>query len=115
MSQAASDHTTDNTLFAELSNGASKLSKAARGALTRIGDSGNDWFQELVKTGESLRARTAKEADQAKSKAKAEARDWRAWLAQSLGLPTREEMESLDKKLNRISRKVNKMAREQKA
>ena len=31
-----------------------------------------------------------------------------------LRLPTREEMESLDKKLNRISRKVNKLAREQK-
>ena len=114
MSQAASDHTTDNKLFTELSNGASKLSKAARGALTRIGDNGNEWFQELVKTGESLRAKTARETGQAKTRTKAEARDWRARVAQALGLPTREEMESLDKKLNRISRKVNKLAREQK-
>ncbi|HCO65480.1 MAG TPA: poly(hydroxyalkanoate) granule-associated protein, partial [Alcanivorax sp.] len=33
----------------------------------------------------------------------------------TLGLPTRDEMDALNKKLDRINRKVNKLAREQKA
>lgn len=119
MSQAASDttidSTTDTTLFAELSSAANKLNKAARGALIQISNHGNDWFRELVKTGEAFRAQTTGNANTAKAKAQAEAADWRTRLTGMLGLPTREEMDSLDKKLNRISRKVNKLAREQKA
>ncbi|HCE40599.1 hypothetical protein ASALC70_04393 [Alcanivorax sp. ALC70] len=104
------DSTSTNDTVTELNATADKLTKAARGAFTRISETGRDWFQELVKTGEALRDRNAKKSGGAKSQD-----DWRARLAHGLGLPTREEMESLDKKLNRISRKVNKLAREQKA
>lgn len=92
-------------LSTEISTTADKLSKAAQGAVTRLSESGNEFFQDLVKSGESLRARTNdKRVD-----------EWRARLAHTLGLPTRDEMEALNKKLDRISRKVNKLAREQKA
>ena len=104
------DSTSTNNTVTELNATADKLTKAARGAVTRITETSQDWFQELVKTGESLRQRNAKKSGAAKD---ADG-DWRVRLAHSLGLPTREEMENLDKKLNRISRKVNKLAREQK-
>ncbi|MBL7249729.1 poly(hydroxyalkanoate) granule-associated protein [Alloalcanivorax marinus] len=105
------DSTSTNDTVTELNATADKLTKAARGAFTRITETGQDWFQELVKAGESLRQRNAKKTGTAKGTDN----DWRVRLAHGLGLPTREEMESLDKKLNRISRKVNKLAREQKA
>ncbi|HEX5677413.1 MAG TPA: poly(hydroxyalkanoate) granule-associated protein [Alcanivorax sp.] len=92
-------------LSTEISTTADKLSKAAQGAVTRLSESGNEFFQELIKSGESLRAKTnGKGAD-----------DWRVRLAHTLGLPTRDEMDALNKKLDRINRKVNKLALEQKA
>ncbi len=92
-------------LSTEISTTADKLSKAAQGAVTRLSESGNEFFQELVKSGESLRAKTSgKGVD-----------EWRARLAHTLGLPTRDEMDALNKKLDRINRKVNKLSREQKA
>lgn len=93
-------------LSSDISTTADKLSKAAQGAVTRLSESGNEFFQELIKSGESLRAKTSKSSD---------ADQWRVRLAHTLGLPTRDEMEALNKKLDRINRKVNKLAREQKA
>lgn len=90
-------------LSTEISTTADKLSKAA---VTRLSESGNEFFQELIKSGESLRAKTSKSND---------ADQWRVRLAHTLGLPTRDEMDALNKKLDRINRKVNKLAREQKA
>ncbi len=92
-------------LNTEINARTSKLSKAAQGAVTRISESGNEFFQELVKSGESLRAKTNGKGVE----------EWRARLAHSLGLPPRDEMEALNKKLDRISRKVYRLAREQKA
>ncbi len=92
-------------LSSDISTTADKLSKAAQGAVTRLSESGNEFFQELIKSGESLRAKTNGKGVE----------EWRARLAHRLGLPTRDEMEALNKKLDRISRKVNKLAREQKA
>lgn len=108
MSDRTADSKTDLTATAESDTAASQLNKAARGALTRIADRANRLFQELVSAGE---ARNSTGGDGKK----AASGDWRARLASALGLPTREEMQSLDQKLNRISRKVNKLAREQKA
>lgn len=93
-------------LSSDISTTADKLSKAAQGAVTRLSESGNEFFQELIKSGESLRAKTSKGSD---------TDQWRVRLAHTLGLPTRDEMEALNKKLDRINRKVNKLAREQKA
>mgnify|MGYP003121160475 CR=1 FL=1 len=86
-----------------------KLNKAARGIVNRITENGERLLNELVETGEALRG---KAGDKAKAVVP---QDWRANLAHVLGLPTRDEMDALGKKLDRISRKVNKMAREQKA
>ena len=69
----------------------------------RLSDSGQQILDELVKSGQRFK-RESGNGD-----------GWRTRLAGLLGLPTREEMHSLDKKLDRISRKVNKLAREQKA
>ena len=93
-------------LSTEISATADKLSKAAQGAVTRLSESCNEFFQELIKSGESLRAKTSKGSD---------AEQWRARLAHTLGMHTRDEMDALNKKLDRINRKVNKLAREQKA
>jgi polyhydroxyalkanoate synthesis regulator phasin len=107
MSDVVTDHNVERKWHTEFSAAASKLSKAARGALNRFSETGNEFFQELVSAGEALQARSSEQAARAGV-------TWRLRLADLLGLPTREDVESLDKKLNRISRKVNKLAREQK-
>lgn len=116
MNQAASDSITNTGnaltgLACNVGQNVSELGKAARGALIQASQNGNSFFQELVSTGQSVRARTSKTA---RSSA-AVTFDWQAWLASSLGLPTRKDIDSLNKKLDRINRKVNKLAREQQA
>lgn len=106
MSDVATDRSTDSKWLNDFSAVASKLSKAARGALSRFSETGNEFFQELVSAGETRQAKSGNQAAGVRG-------TWRLRLVDLLGLPTREEMESLDKKLNRISRKVNKLAREQ--
>ncbi|GEM_PF-459527 len=89
-----------------------KLRLAARGAVIRAEDSGNELLDELVKTGEKLdkerqkqQQKKAKQSGSQKSTLD-EARDR---LAGYLGLPTRDEVEKLSKKLNTVQRKVNKL------
>lgn len=104
-----------NETLNDLNTAADKLNKAALGAINRLAESGRDWFRTLVEAGESKRAEQAKGTGKnAAARQDSPLDEWRVRLAHGLGLPTREEMESLDKKLNRISRKVNKLAREQK-
>lgn len=125
MSQAVSATTTDtdtrsNSAFAGLAcnvrdnvrENAGQIVKAARGALVQAGHNGNAFFQELVSTGQAVR--TGAGGKSART-ANAGGFDWQAWLASTLGLPTRKDIDSLNRKLDRISRKVNKLAREQQA
>ncbi len=120
MNQAVSDSTintdtdtSSNSAFAGLAcnvrENAGQIAKAARGALLQAGHNGNAFFQELVSTGQAVRTSTTSKTAHAGSF------DWQAWLASTLGLPTRKDIDSLNKKLDRISRKVNKLAREQQA
>lgn len=88
-----------------------KLRLAARGAVVRVEDTGNDLLDDLVKTGEKLdkeRQKQQKKANQSSSDKSTldEARDR---LTGYLGLPTRDEVEKLNKKLNTVQRKVNKL------
>lgn len=117
MNQTASDSATNTGgafagLACNVGQNVNEWGKAARGALTQASQNSNTFFQELVSTGQSVRARIS---DKATRLSDAGAFDWQARLASTLGLPTRKDIDGLNKKLDRISRKVNKLAREQKA
>ena len=89
-----------------------KAVKALRGAVTRVEQRGTDFFQELVKTGEALqKSRSKSQSKAAKTAKKPELSldSLRQGTASLLGLPTRDEVEALNKKLNSLTRKVRKI------
>ncbi|MCH8543016.1 MAG: phasin family protein [Alcanivorax sp.] len=89
-----------------------KAVKAVRGAVTRVEQRGTDLFQELVKTGEALqKTRSKNQSKTAKAGKKPELSldALRQGTASLLGLPTRDEVEALNKKLNSLTRKVRKI------
>lgn len=102
-------------LNAETRAAAEKMSNALRGAAKRVEQSGTELFDTLVKTGEKRQKELAKSAKAVSKKAtdKASAVDeLRGKLAAALGLPTQSEVEALNKKLNSLTRKVNKLAKD---
>lgn len=90
---------------------AHKLRLAARGAAGRLEDSGNELLDELVKTGEKLDKERQKQQKKTRQSGndKSTVDQARERLAEYLGLPTRDEVEKLNKKLNTVQRKVNKL------
>jgi polyhydroxyalkanoate synthesis regulator phasin len=89
-----------------------KLQLAARGAAGRLEDTGNELLDELVKTGEKLEKERHKQQQKKNRQAggqKSTLDTARERLAGYLGLPTRDEVEKLSKKLNTVQRKVNKL------
>ncbi|MDX1803209.1 MAG: poly(hydroxyalkanoate) granule-associated protein [Alcanivorax sp.] len=119
MSEAASIEQRINARFEQLSGeakaAAEKLNNAVRGAYTRLEEGSNELFQNLVKSGEKrqkAQSKGQKKTAKAQPKQLDELRDK---LAGALGLPTRQEVEALNKKLTTLTRKVNKLAKETKA
>ena len=92
----------------ELQSLTDKTVSAARGAWTRIEKNSSEFFDDLVKTGEKIE----KQRGKAQKKAASSADSLRDRLAGALGLPTREEVEALNRKLNNLSRKVRKIEKE---
>lgn len=96
----------------ELREIAHKLRLAARGAVTRLGSSSNEFLDELVKAGEKLdkeRHKATKKAGANGSQPAKAVEEARQRLAGYLGLPTQDEVEKLNKKLNTLQRKVTKL------
>lgn len=92
-----------------------KLNTAVRGAYTRLEENGNELFQTLVKTGEKRqKAQTKPQKKTTAKKQPSQLDEVRGKVASALGLPTRDEVEALNKKLASLTRKVNKLAKETK-
>jgi polyhydroxyalkanoate synthesis regulator phasin len=96
---------------AELKAAAEKLEKAARGAATRVEENSKKLFDELVKTGEKLVKQQDKSAKKADKKAAEGSRLEQLTNrgAALLGLPTREDVVALEKKLAAVQRKLTKL------
>ncbi|EKF72967.1 poly(hydroxyalkanoate) granule-associated protein [Alcanivorax hongdengensis A-11-3] len=98
---------------------AEKLNNAVTGAYSRLEENGTSLFEKLVKTGEKRQKAQAKPqkkgAKAEPSQLEAQLDQLRTKLATTLGLPTRDEVEALNKKLTSLTRKVNKLAKEAKA
>lgn len=100
----------------ELKASADKALKAMRGVVSRVEERGNQLFQELVQTGETLQAERAKAQAKAEKQLKTQKESAERTLdtlrlrtATWLGLPTRDDIRALDKKLNSLTRKVRKI------
>ncbi|MCG8393367.1 MAG: phasin family protein [Pseudomonadales bacterium] len=91
-----------------------KINNAVRGAYTRLEENGNELFQTLVKTGEKRQKAQSKGQKKTASKQPTQIDELRTKVATALGLPTREEVEALNKKMASLTRKVNKLAKEAK-
>lgn len=90
-----------------------KINTAVRGAYTRLEENGNELFQTLVKTGEKRQKSQAKPQKKTTAKKQPSQLDEvRGKVASALGLPTRDEVEALNKKLTSLTRKVNKLAKD---
>ncbi len=101
-----------NATTEQLRGATHKLRLAARGAVVRVENTGNELLDELVKTGEKLdKERQKQQQKKAKQSGtpKSTLDDARDRLAGYLGIPTQEELEKLNKKLNTVQRKVNKL------
>lgn len=91
-----------------------KANDALRGALSRLEENGNSLLNNLVKTGEKRQKAQAKPAKKNAKAQPSQLDEIRGKVAQALGLPTRDEVEALNKKLASLTRKVNKLAKEAK-
>lgn len=105
--QARAEQTRD-----ELKASVEKLEKALRGAATRVEASSKQWFDELVKTGETLKKQQEKATTKAGKKAASEASRLEQLVNRgvaALGLPTRDDVAALEKKLAAMQRKLTKL------
>lgn len=96
----------------ELQSITDKTVRAARGAWTRVEKTGTEVFDDLVKTGEKVEKQRAKGQTKAQKKTAGGSEKLRGKLAELLGMPTRDEVEALNRKLNTLSRKVRKIEKE---
>ncbi|MDF1820865.1 MAG: phasin family protein [Alcanivoracaceae bacterium] len=97
----------------DLKAAADKLQAAARGALSRIEGGATGLFEDLVKAGEAFekqrskgqkkKTTTAKKADASRVESIANR------AVGALGLPTSDDMQALNKKLDSLSRKLRKL------
>ncbi|MCG8437142.1 MAG: phasin family protein [Pseudomonadales bacterium] len=100
---------------AEAKDAFDKINTAVRGAISRAEASSTELFDSLVKTGEKRQKAQAKTGAKKSTKAEPTQLDQvRARVAQALGLPTRDEVEALNKKMATLTRKVNKLAKDAK-
>lgn len=100
---------------AEAKDAFEKINVAMRGAISRAEASSSELFDSLVKTGEKRQKAQAKTGTKKSAKAEPTQLDQvRTRVAQALGLPTRDEVEALNKKMATLNRKVNKLAKEAK-
>lgn len=96
----------------ELETLTDKTVRAARGAWTRVEKTSTELFDDLVKTGEKVEKQRAKNQSKAQKQTAAGSEGLRGKLAELLGMPTRDEVEALNRKLNTLSRKVRKIEKE---
>lgn len=94
----------------ELNNALDKGEKALRGLISRVEERSSALFDELVKTGEKFRSQQDKPASK-KDKAATDNRleELTNRGAALLGLPTREDVAALEKKLASMQRKLTKL------
>ncbi|MEQ3724030.1 poly(hydroxyalkanoate) granule-associated protein [Alcanivorax sp.] len=91
-----------------------KMNNAVRGAYTRLESNGNELFQNLVKAGEKRQKAQSKPQKKTTKAQPSQLDEVRSKVAAALGLPTRDEVEALNKKLTSLTRKVNKLAKDAK-
>ena len=91
-----------------------KVNSAVRGAYTRLENNGNELFQNLVKAGEKRQKAASKPQKKTTKAQPSQLDEVRSKVAAALGLPTRGEVEALNKKLTSLTRKVNNLANETK-
>lgn len=89
----------------ELSHALEQARKAARGVTTRLSERGTALFEELVKAGEARQ----KSAGTGKAAAEGTLDTLRQRTVDLLGVPTREDMAALNRKLDSLTRKVRKI------
>lgn len=95
----------------ELAAAAEKLQKAATGLAGRVEKRSSDLFQSLVKTGEQVEKQRSK-GKKAGQKAKAEPGKLETYAGKvfnALGLPTANDLQALNRKIDSLSRKVRKL------
>ena len=84
-----------------------KLNTAVRGAYTRLEENGNELFQTLVKTGEKRQKAVAKpEKKTTAKKQPSQLDEVRGKVASALGLPTRDEVATLTRKVNKLAKEA---------
>ena len=97
---------------AELKAATEKLQNAARGIFTRIEESATGLFDDLVKAGESFKKERSKDQKKTAKAKKADANPVESLANKAfgaLGLPTSDDVQSLNKKLDSLSRKLRKL------
>lgn len=94
----------------ELQSISDKTLRAARGAWNRVEQTSTELFDDLVKAGEKVEKERSKAQKKAQKGAGSEG--LRGKLAELMGMPTRDEVEALNRKLNTLSRKVRKIEKE---
>lgn len=93
----------------ELARALEQLRKAARGATTRLSERGTALFEELVKSGEALQQQRQKAGAQSKDSVEGTLGALRQRTVELLGVPTQEDLATLNRKLDSLTRKVRKI------
>lgn len=93
----------------QLNNALDKAEKAARGLVSRVETRSRTLADELIKTGEKIRQQRNKPAGKKVSSADSRLETLSNRGAALLGLPTRDEVAALEKKLSSMQRKLNKL------
>ena len=96
----------------ELTSAAEKLQKAASGLAGRVEKRSTDLFQSLVQTGEKIEKQRSKAKKAPSKKAKAAPGALESYAGKvfnALGLPTANDLQALNRKIDSLSRKVRKL------
>lgn len=93
----------------ELTGALEQVRKAVRGATARLNERGLALFEDLVKTGEGLQQQRQKSAADGNGGAHSTLDNLRQRAVDLLGVPTRDDMAALNRKLDSLTRKVRKI------
>ncbi len=116
----------DNKLTQNAKDTAQQVWWAGLGAIAKVQEGGNKVFQDLVKEGESIHARTRKTIEENVSKGSSVASDrWSkvekvfeervAKALNKVGVPSRDQVEELNKRVAELSKLVKKLAEQEQA
>lgn len=96
----------------ELVAAAEKLQKAASGLASRVEKRSTDLFESLVQTGEQIEKQRSKGKKSSSKSAKAAPSPLETYAGKvfnALGLPTANDLQALNRKIDSLSRKVRKL------